>query len=316
MPCKFVLLFIVNAMNRSILCCVLFFVGWPLFVQANPITVTDDTGQQITFAQPAQRIVALAPHIVETLFAAGAGSKIIGTVDYSDYPAAAKSIRRIGGYSSVDLETLVALKPDLVIGWETGNSPATIAKIQSLGIPVYLTQSNKVSQVATEIQKFGRLAGTEKIAQPVADRFKKRLAKLQQIYGSRPTVTVFYQISESPLMTIGGNQIISNALDICGGKNVFNALTPMASVVSVESVLAANPEAIMASGMEQTNPTTFDQWKKWSKLTATQNNNFFLVDPDLMNRNGPRILDGTQMLCEAIQIARNRRLSQAGNHQN
>lgn len=183
-------------------------------------------------------------------------------------------------------------------------------------VPVYLSQSNKVSQVATEIQKFGRLAGTEKIAQPVADRFKKRLAKLQQIYGSRPTVTVFYQISESPLMTIGGNQIISNALDICGGKNVFNALTPMASVVSVESVLAANPEAIMASGMEQTNPTTFDQWKKWSKLTATQNNNFFLVDPDLMNRNGPRILDGTQMLCEAIQIARNRRLSQAGNHQN
>ena len=303
-------------MSRSILCCVLFFAGWPLFVHANPITVADDTGRQITLAQPAQRIVALAPHVVETLFAAGAGNKIVGAVAYSDYPPAAKSIPQIGGYSSFDLEALVALKPDLVIGWETGNSPATIAKIQSLGIPVYLSQSNKVSQVATEIQKFGRLAGTEKIAQPVADRFKKRLAKLQQIYGSRPTVTVFYQISESPLMTIGGNQIISNALDICGGKNVFNALTPMASVVSVESVLAANPEAIMASGMEQTNPTTFDQWKKWSKLTATQNNNFFLVDPDLMNRNGPRILDGTQMLCEAIQIARNRRLSQAGNHQN
>lgn len=317
MPCKFVLLFIVNAMNRSILYCVLlFFAGWPLFVQANPITVTDDAGHQITLSKPALRIIALSPHIVETLFAAGAGSKIIGAVDYSDYPAAAKSIRRIGGYSSVDLETLVALKPDLVIGWETGNSPVTIAKIQSLGIPVYLSQSNKVSQVATEIQKFGQLAATEKIAQPAADRFKKRLAKLQQIYGSRSTVTVFYQISESPLMTIGGNQIISNALDICGGKNVFDALTPMASVVSVESVLAANPEAIMASGMEQTNPTAFDQWKKWPKLTATQNNNFFLVDPDLMNRNGPRILDGTQMLCEAIQIVRNRRLSQANNRQN
>lgn len=294
-------------MSRSILCCVLFFAGWPLFVHANPITVADDTGRQITLAQPAQRIVALAPHVVETLFAAGAGNKIVGAVAYSDYPPEAKSIPQIGGYSSFDLEALVALKPDLVIGWETGNSPATIAKIQTLGIPVYLSQPNEVSQVAIEIQKFGQLAGTEKVSQPAADKFKQRLTKLQKTYANASTVTVFYQISESPLMTIGGNQIITNAINICGGKNIFDSLVPMASVISVESVLAADPEAIVASGMTQTKPKTLDQWKRWPKLNATQRGNFFFIDPDLMSRNGPRILDGTQILCEAIQVARNRR---------
>ncbi len=294
-------------MIRSVVHFVLLFAGLPLLAYAGPFTVTDDTGHQISFVSPAQRIVALSPHIVETLFVAGAGDKIVGAVEYSDYPSVAKSIPRVGGYASFDLETLLALKPDLIIGWESGNSPTAISKIRSLGIPLYLSQSNTVSQVAVEIEKFGRMAGTENVAQPAANTFRKRLSTLQKIYGSRPTVTVFYQISESPLMTIGGKQIITNALSICGGKNIFEALIPMAPVITAESVLAANPEVIMASGMEQTHPQALDLWKKWPKLTATQRGNFFFIDPDLMNRNGPRILDGTQMLCEAIQTARSRR---------
>lgn len=296
-------------MIRLIACLLLLVAGSPMLAQASPITVKDDAGSQITLVKPAQRIVALSPHIVETLFAAGAGGKIVGTVEYSDYPVAAKSIPRIGSYSSFDLERLIALKPDLIIGWETGNSPAAIAKIRALGIPVYLSQSNTVSQIAVEIEKFGQLAGTENAAQPAAAAFRKRLSMLQRTYGNRATLSVFYQISESPLMTIGGKQIISNALDICGGKNIFAALVPMAPVITTESVLAANPEVILASGMENTNPQALDQWKKWPKLIATQHDNFFFIDPDLMNRNGPRILDGTQMLCESIQTARNRRSS-------
>lgn len=281
----------------------------PLWALASTIAVTDDTGQTITLAKPAQRIVALSPHIVETLFAAGAGTKIVGTVEYSDYPAAAKAIPRIGNYASFDLESLASLKPDLVIGWETGNSPGAIDKIKRLGIPVYLSQSNTVAQVAVEIDKFGQLAGTEQTAKPAAQAFRSKLASLQQKYGKRPVVPVFYQISESPLMTIGGKQIISNALSICGGRNIFANLTPMAPVITPEAVLAANPEAIMTSGMEQINPQALDMWKKWPKLLATQRNNFFFIDSDLVNRNGPRIIDGTQMLCNAIQTARDHRPS-------
>ena len=281
--------------------------AYPLLAIANPIVVTDDTGQTITLAKPAQRIIALSPHIVETLFVAGAGQKIVGAVDYSDYPAVAKNIPRVGSYASFDLEALATLKPDLVIGWETGNAPGAVDKIKRLGIPVYLSQSNTVAQVAVEIDKFGYLAGTESIAKPTAQAFRTKLSRLQQHYGQRPPVTVFYQISESPLMTIGGKQIISNALSICGGRNIFANLTPMAPVITTEAVLAANPEVIMTSGMEQINPRALDIWKKWPNLTAKQRDNFFFIDPDLVNRNGPRIIDGTQMICNAIQTARERR---------
>lgn len=274
---------------------------------AAPIRLTDDAGKEVALNKPAQRIVALAPHIVETLYVAGAGSKIVGAVEYSDYPPAAKSIRRIGSYASFDLEGIVSLRPDLVIGWETGNSPAAIDKIRELGIPVYLSQSNQVGQVGNEIATFGKLAGTERIAKPAADAFRKKLSELEKHNKSRPLVSVFFEISDAPLMTIGGKQIISNALTICGARNVFDNLSPMAPIISKEAVIAANPEAIMTSGMEKINPGALDHWKKWPKLTATERGNFFFIDSDLINRNGPRILEGTQQICDAVQTARDRR---------
>lgn len=271
------------------------------------VSVIDDSGQRVILPSPAKRIVALSPHVVETLFVAGAGNKIVGTVEYSDYPTAAKSIPRVGGYSLVNLEAIVALKPDLVIAWETGNSPAAIEKLRALHIPVYLSQPNTLEDIGVEIQRFGMLSGTEPVANQAATEYAQRLASLKQRYQSRSTVRAFYQISESPLMTIGSKQIITNALNVCGGKNVFDQLTPMAPVITSEAVIAANPEAIMTSGMQTLNPTSLDFWKKWPSLTATQRNNFFLIDPDLMNRNGPRMLAGTEDVCKALQTARDRR---------
>ncbi len=271
------------------------------------VSVVDDSGQTITLNKSAQRIVALAPHVVETLYTAGAGNKIVGAVDYSDYPNAAKSIPRVGGYSIINLEAIVALQPDLVIAWETGNSPAAIEKLRMLGIPVYLSQPNTLEDIGAEIKRFGVLAGTEPVANKAAEQYAQRLSTLRQRYQNRSTVRVFYQISEAPLMTIGGKQIITNALSTCGGKNVFDQLKPMASVITSEAVIAANPEVIVTSGMQKLNPTGLDFWKKWPALTATQRNNFFFIDPDLMNRNGPRMLAGTEDLCKALQTARDHR---------
>ena len=296
-------------MSRKLRLFLLFIYLLPVWATAAPVNVIDDTGQQVSLAHPANRIVALAPHVVETLFAAGAGDKIVGAVDYSDYPAAAKTIPRVGGYSAFNLEAIAALKPDLVIAWASGNSPSAIEKIRSLGIPIYLSQINTVAEVANEIEKFGTLAGTQNIATPATRNFRKQLDDLTRQYQNKSEVRVFYQISESPLMTIGGKQIISNALAICGGKNIFANLAPMAPVVTVESVLAANPEAIMTSGMQSINPSALAQWRKWPRLLATERQNFFFIDPDLMNRSGPRIIEGTQMLCKAVEAARQHRLS-------
>jgi iron complex transport system substrate-binding protein len=278
-----------------------------LTAYAAPVTVKDDTGLTVTLPTPASRIVTLSPSVVEVTYAAGAGDKIVATVEYSDYPASALKIPRVGGHSKIDLEAVIAAKPDLVIAWQSGNSPSAIEKIRQLGIPVYISQPHKMVDIPGEIERIGTLAGTTHIAKKAAQDFRTRYNTLANKYRNRSPVTVFYQVWQNPLITIGGQQIMSDAVSLCQGQNIFADLKPLAPRVSFEAVIAANPEAIITSGMADQNPEMLDTWKKWPNLTATQRNNFFFVQSDLMNRSGPRILDGTQILCDALQTARNRR---------
>lgn len=281
-----------------------------LFVSAAmaaPVTVKDDLGNTVSLPAPASRIVTLSPSVVEVTYAAGAGDKIVATVEYSDYPASALKIPRVGGHSKINLEAVVAAKPDLVIAWESGNSPTAIDKLRQLGIPVYMSQPHKMTDIPGEIERIGTLAGTDAIAKKSADDYRKRYQALASKYRNRSPVTVFYQVWQNPLITIGGQQIMSDAISLCRGENIFGTLKPLAPRVSFEAVIAANPEAIVTSGMADQNPEMLDAWKKWPNLTATQRNNFFFVQSDLMNRSGPRILDGTKILCEALQTARDHR---------
>ena len=271
------------------------------------VEVKDDSGATIRLAQPAQRIVTLAPHVVETVFAAGAGDKLAGTVEYSDFPAAAKKIRRVGGYSRLDLEAIAALKPDLIIAWQSGNAPAHVEKLRALGFPIYVSQPNRIEDIAAEIERIGILAGTRAQADPAAKRFRDRLAGLQQRYSQRPPVRTFYQIWKQPLMTVGGQQIISSVIRLCGGDNVFESLATMAPTVTVEAVIAANPEAIVASGMGESRPEWLDDWKRWASITAVARDNLFFVQPDLIQRHTPRLLDGAEQLCRHLETTRSRR---------
>lgn len=271
------------------------------------IALQDDSGAPLRLKAPARRIVSLAPHITENLYAAGAGERLVGTVDYSDYPAAAKRLPRVGGYSNLDLEAIAALKPDLVIGWESGNAPGHIAKLKSLGLPVFLSQPNRIEDVARQLEQFGRLAGSESVANDAARQFRTRLAGLQKQYGSRPAVRTFYQIWKQPLMTVGRQQIISDVIHLCGGDNVFGQLDQMAPKVSEEAVLAANPEAIVASGMGDARPEWLDDWRRWKSLTAVKRDNLFFVSPELIQRHSPRLLDGAEQLCRHLETARQRR---------
>ncbi len=270
------------------------------------VTATDDTGAEVTLRSSASRIVSLSPHITELLFAAGAGARIIGTVDYSDYPPPAKRIARVGGYTQLDLETIVALKPDLVIAWESGNPPAAVAKLRALGIPVFINQPDRILDVARSIEQFGRLAGTSQVADPAAAEFRARYQKLAR-YANRPKLRVFYEIWKEPLMTINGKQIISDAIRLCGGENVFADLPVLAPKVTVESVLAANPEVIVASGMGESRPEWLDEWRRWPQLAAVARDNLYFVPPELIQRHTPRVLDGTERLCEDLEKARVKR---------
>lgn len=274
---------------------------------AAPVSTQDDLGNTVTLPAPATRIVTLSPSVVEVTYAAGAGEKIVATVEYSDYPVPAQKIPRVGGHSKINLEAVVAARPDLVIAWESGNSPGAIEKIRQLGIPVYMSQPHKMTDIPGEIERIGILTGTEVLAKKSAADFRKRYQALAAKYRNRSPVRVFYQVWQNPLITIGGQQIMSDAITLCRGENIFADLKPLAPRVSFEAVIAANPEAIITSGMADQNPELLDAWKKWPNLTATRRNNFFFIQSDLMNRSGPRILNGTERLCDALQTARDHR---------
>jgi len=271
------------------------------------IALTDDTGATVTLPAPARRIVSLAPHITELLFAAGAGARIVGAVEYSNYPPEAKRIASVGSNATLDLEAVAALKPDLIIGWKSGNSAAATAKLRALGLPVFLTQPDRMLDVARSLEQIGRLAGTEAVAARAAADFRRRHAELAARYAQRPKVRVFYQIWKQPLMTINGKQIIADLLRLCGGDNVFEALPVLVPTVSVEAVLAADPEAIVASGMDEARPEWLDDWRRWPRMTAVARDNLYFVPPDIVQRHTPRLLDGAEQVCRHLETARAKR---------
>jgi len=273
------------------------------------LVFTDDTGQEVRLKAPAKRIVTLAPHEAESLYVVGAGDKLVGTVDYSDFPPEAKKVPRVGGYSRIDLEAVVALKPDLVLAWESGNDMTQVDKLKALGLTVYVSQPNTIDNIAKQLERLGQLAGSEAIANATGERFRKRLDGLRTANAGKPKVRVFYQIWKTPLMTVGGPQIISDAIKICGGDNVFGHLKPMAPTVTVEAVLEADPEAIVATGMGDARPEWLHDWDPWTRMTAVKRNNLFHINPDIMQRHTPRILDGTEKLCAHLDVARSHRPS-------
>jgi len=268
------------------------------------INVVDDRGRTIELATPAQKIISLAPHITESLYAAGAGKKIIGAVSYSDYPEEAKKIPRVGGYPTVDIERIVSLQPDLVIAWASGNNSKQIEKLISLGLTVFLSEPRYPKDIANTIKRFGMLAGTSDIANKKHDDFLKHYSSLKKRFSNKEKIKVFYQIWNKPLMTISGEHLISNIIELCGGENIFSSLKTITPKISLESVIAANSEVIVSGGMGKERPEWLDDWKSWPEMPAVKNQHLYFVDPSLMQRVGPRILDGAERLCDIFEKVR------------
>lgn len=277
--------------------------GWLGLAQAQ-VTVTDDAGNAVRLEKPAARIVSLAPHITELLFAAGAGENMVAAVEYSNHPAAARALPRIGSYAAFDLERIAALKPDLAIAWGSGNPPGQVAQLRRLGIPVFVSEPQRLEDIATSLQRFGQLAGTP--AMGSVRSFNERLGALRQRYRDAAPVSVFYEIWNQPLMTVGGSHVISAVIELCGGRNAFASLAQPAATVGVEAVLRADPDAIVASGMDEARPEWLDDWRRWPQLRAVSRGNLFFVPPDLLQRHTPRILDGAERLCAAVDSVRQR----------
>jgi len=275
------------------------------------ITVTDDTGADVTLAAPAQRVISLAPHVTELLYAAGGGAKLVGAVSYSDYPPEAKQVPRVGDNKALDLERIVALKPDLIVVWRHGNAQRQLDRLREMHVPLYFSEPHHLDDIAVSLTRLGQLLGTSTTADKAAAEYRRDIARLRAQYASRPPVSVFYQVWDQPLMTLNGEHMVSDVIALCGGRNVFAKLEPLVPTVSTEAVLAANPEAIVTAAPGATRPdTTLPQlggWRAWPSLSAVANDNLFAIDGDLINRPAPRIAQGARQLCEDLEVARSRR---------
>lgn len=273
-------------------------------VVASEIVVTDDDGREVRLARPATRIVSVAPHVTELVFAAGAGERIVGAVEYSDHPEAARRIPRIGDVRALDLERVVALRPDLIVVWLKGTPPRQIAALRALGIPMVHDEPSRLEQIPRSLRRLGRLAGTQAVAEAAAAAFEARLAALRARYAGRPLLSVFYQVWHRPLMTVSGGHVVSDAIRLCGGRNVFEALGPLVPTMSLEAVLEADPDVIAYGAARGAPDVARELWRRWPAARAVAAGNLLALDADAMNRHTPRVLDGVEALCEGLERAR------------
>ncbi|MHA7816115.1 MAG: cobalamin-binding protein [Pseudohaliea sp.] len=274
-------------------------------LQAAPVTVTDSRGETITLPAPAKRIVALAPHLAENLFAAGGGGRLVGTVAYSDHPAKARDVPRIGGYNALSLEAVVALRPDLVLAWGSGNGAAIVRRLEALGIPVYVDEVRDLARIGRTLAQLGRLAGTPAQGEAAAAALARGFAALGPPPGSR-RLRVFYQLWHDPMQTVGGSHLISAVIERCGGKNLFADVPSLAPRVSREAVLARDPEVIIASGAGRETPPWLADWRRFPRLSAVAADALYGLDPDLIQRPTPRLLEGARAVCALLDEARSR----------
>lgn len=269
----------------------------PCAAAAEPVRVTDDRGREIVLPQPAQRIVALAPNLTELVFAAGAGERLVGVSAYSDYPAAARKLPQVGSYGKADRERLLQLHPDLVVAWRGGNAAGDLAFLEKLGIPLYITDAHHLDDIPRNIEAIGRLAGSAPQAQLAAATFRNELQEIEKRYAHARPVGVFYQIWHRPLMTVNSQHLLGKVMRLCGGINPYAALSALTPVVSVESLLAANPAVIVVNG-------DTDYWQRYPQLEAVRNQRLYTIDPDLLLRATPRLLEGARQLCAVLEQAR------------
>ncbi|MFQ1823338.1 cobalamin-binding protein [Aeromonas veronii] len=243
------------------------------------------------------RVVSLVPHLTELLYEIGAGDKLVAIDDASDYPAEVKNKPKVANYRSINIEAVLAQKPDLILGWRSAQS-RMLAPLEQLGIPVFYSEPTDFASLATEMRALGKLLGVEKSANEAADRYLARLHSLQQRYGRPTGVKVFYQLWYPPLTSVSGNAWPAQAIKLCGGVNVMsNARTPYPQV-NIEQIIRANPALILAGSQD---PDALLHWRKWPNLDAVQHQRLDLINSDELHRFTPRALNAVEDICRAIR---------------
>ena len=268
---------------------------WPVLLAAALLSA-------VTAAAERPRIVSLAPNLTEIAYAAGAGSALVGTVEYSDYPAAARGLPRVGDGWRIDLEQVLALRPDIVLAWSSGTPVRTIEQLRDAGLRVVEIPTFRLADVPAALRLVGELAGSRAVAEAAAARFDAEMQRLRRQHAGAAPVRVFIEIDDEPLFTVNGRHIISEVVGLCGGSNVFAGLPQIAPRVDVEAVLASDPDAILSTDDTIADPRA--QWLAWPQLRAVRLGTIYSLPSDTVTRASPRLAQGAADLCAALDAAR------------
>ncbi|MGH8670677.1 MAG: cobalamin-binding protein [Burkholderiales bacterium] len=284
---------------QSLLCGLLYLSG----LSHAAIELRDDRGKRVVLGAPAARIITLAPHLTELVFAVGAGDRLVGVARYSDYPSAATALPVIGDSAKLDFERILELKPDLVLAWRSGNHPAEITRLEELGIPVYVTEPARLTDIARVIRALGSVSGNSARAAQVAADFENRISELRGAYTAGQPVRVFYEVWNTPLLTVNGKHLISEVISLCGGVNIFESEHALVPTISMENVLAADPQIILTGA--STRAEAIQRWLPYARISAVRRERIFAIDPELLQRATPRVLEGARLACGYLKALPN-----------
>ncbi|MFN2308395.1 MAG: cobalamin-binding protein [Gammaproteobacteria bacterium] len=265
---------------------------------ATAAPLNDDLGHPVEIDLPARRLVSLAPHVTELLYAAGVGDRLVAAVDYSDYPPAARQLPRLGDATRIDLERLLWFMPDLVIAWGSGTPARELAGVRRLGLPLYLSEPHRLEDIGEQLRVFGRLAGTQAVAAQAAWDYERRLAELRRRYAATPPRPVFYQLALRPLLTVNATHTIHAVVSLCGGVNPFAELPELTPRVTIEAVLAARPAAVIHALYPGEDAAETERF--WRRHGLAETTRFIAVPGDYIHRATPRILEGVERICEGL----------------
>ncbi|MGA0025317.1 MAG: cobalamin-binding protein [Burkholderiales bacterium] len=272
---------------------------------AAPVMLRDARGLEIRLEQPARRIIALTPHLTELAFAAGAGTRLVGVARFSDHPPEAKRLPVISDAVQFDLESILALKPDLVLAWQSGTSPGAVSRLERLGIPVFVSDAARLDDIARNLDAIATLAGTLQESAAARAAFRDELRALRAQRFSGPPVRVFYEIWPRPLMTVNRAHVISDVIGLCGGINVFGGLAVLTPEVSREALLVARPEVALGGGSADSAEGFAARWA--AQVPPLDSIRAFHIPPELIQRPTPRLMEGARRVCAHLEEVRRAR---------
>ncbi len=263
------------------------------------ITLQQADGTELILEEPASTIITLSPHLAELAFAAGVGERLVATVEYSNFPAAAEQLPRVGDAFRVDLERVLSLKPDLVIAWQSGNPALAISRLQELGLKTWVVEIRRPEEIATTLEQMGAAGGQVEAGKAAAQQSRLRLQEIQQAGAGKPRVSYFYQVAERPLFTLNGEHLVAQSLALCGGQNVFADESVLAPQISLEAVIVKDPEVIFAPAIAgQADPLL--AWQQWPRLRAVKQQRLYALSADEISRASPRLLDAVATACSLL----------------